>query len=51
MDYANLILSRLEDWNAQLVGQLSREFLLNHRADLLINSGAMPKYFQSFQQR
>jgi hypothetical protein len=51
MDYANLILSRLEDWNAQLVGQLSREFLLNNRADLLINSGAMPKYFQSFQQR
>lgn len=51
MDYANLILSRHEDWNAQLAGQISREFLLNHRAELLINTGAMPKYFQAFQQR
>ncbi|EGF30194.1 hypothetical protein IMCC9480_1924 [Oxalobacteraceae bacterium IMCC9480] len=35
-----------EAWESDYVGQLSRTFLMNHRADYLANQGLLPRYFR-----
>ena len=40
---------RLKDWTSQLVGQHTFAFLVNHRADFLIEGEAMPAYFNRFR--
>lgn len=45
----NDVAGRLNDWTGQLVGQHTFAFLVNHRADFLIEGDAMPAYFNRFR--
>jgi len=47
IDYCNSVLSSREEWDCQLVGQLTRQFLLNNRAEILLDSGVMPEVFKA----
>jgi hypothetical protein len=45
----NAAAERLNDWTNQLVGQHTFAFLVNHRADFLIEGETMPRYFNRFR--